>query len=436
MGRGRGWRRRGERGRLGADETLADKTVRSKTKNVAMALARGHDWYDFLQQLDRKYFDEMYRYVKEDLHVRAPVTGTIGLGALGTMNQVGTDYVDAHEYWQHPTFPGNPGGWSTTNYKIENTPMVDSPALGVLPGLASIRVAGKPFTVTEYDHPAPSEWRAEMLPELATVAALQDWDAVFIFAYSHSAQFHREHADSFFDLAADAGSLDLMPVAARLFVSGAVKPLPKGEPVYVSREESLKNGGKYYFNLRGQLKDLHGVTPDVLLRRQLSILFEPSEEKGEADEMDGRATWTSAGAGTGRFELADSHAAVFVGFPKEGEVVKLGPVSLEEMRAPFVVATLTTPGMTEGLASAKTLLLTVMGRVQGKGMEWNGERNSVGTHWGNGPGELERVKGVLRVPTGYEVRRLDAAGEEMGDRVEGVMELGGAETMWFLVKRE
>ena len=35
--------------------------------------------------------------------------------------------------------------------------------------LAATRVAGKPFTVTEYQHPAPNDWAAECIPEISTL---------------------------------------------------------------------------------------------------------------------------------------------------------------------------------------------------------------------------------------------------------------------------
>ena len=54
---------------------------------------------------------------------------------------------------------------------------------GTLRDLAEYRVAGKPYSVSEYNHPAPNDYRAEMLPELATFAAFQDWDMIYLFDY-------------------------------------------------------------------------------------------------------------------------------------------------------------------------------------------------------------------------------------------------------------
>ena len=92
-----------------------------------------------------------------------------------------SDFVDMHSYWQHPHFPGKP--WDGNNWRIGNTSMVANASGGTLFRLAAHRVAGMPFTVSEYDHPAPSDYSAELFPMFASVAGVQDWDAIYQFCY-------------------------------------------------------------------------------------------------------------------------------------------------------------------------------------------------------------------------------------------------------------
>jgi hypothetical protein len=47
------------------------------------------------------------------------------------------------------------------------------------------RLFGKPFTVTEWDYAAPNRYRAESGLLMGAAAAIQDWDAIWHFAYSH-----------------------------------------------------------------------------------------------------------------------------------------------------------------------------------------------------------------------------------------------------------
>jgi hypothetical protein len=97
----------------------------------------------------------------------------------GTYRESFNDFVDMHAYWQHPNFPGRP--WDSANWNIRNTPMVEDKAGGNLARLGIYRVAGKAYTVSEYDHPVPSHYAAEMFPMMASFAAAQDWDGLFQF---------------------------------------------------------------------------------------------------------------------------------------------------------------------------------------------------------------------------------------------------------------
>jgi hypothetical protein len=106
----------------------------------------------FLAETEKAYFDGMRSYVRKDLGCGALVTGTIVFGPLGLYAQSDMDYIDSHSYWQHPTFPGRP--WDSANWLIEQRPMTDHPDQATLFRIAAERLAGKPFTLSEYNHPA------------------------------------------------------------------------------------------------------------------------------------------------------------------------------------------------------------------------------------------------------------------------------------------
>ena len=128
----------------------------------------------FLAETEKAYFDGMRSYIKKDLGCGALVTGTIVFGPLGLYAQSDMDFIDSHSYWQHPTFPGRP--WDSANWLIEQRPMTDHPEQATLFRIAAERLAGKPFTLSEYNHPAPLDAQAECVPMVASFAAAQDWD--------------------------------------------------------------------------------------------------------------------------------------------------------------------------------------------------------------------------------------------------------------------
>ena len=185
------------------------------------------DFSDFLHDLENGYWQEMYKYVKS-LGVKSLVTGT-QLQYGFWYNQGRLDYCDIHAYWNHPDFPRR--SWDSNDWTIKNTCLANSPANGTLANLASLRVLGKPFTCSEYDHPYPNEYCAEGNVMLAAVAAFQDWSATFQFAWSHGDEFERQAASPFFDECSQTVKIAHLPACYGMFVRGDVKSGP-GEYYY------------------------------------------------------------------------------------------------------------------------------------------------------------------------------------------------------------
>ena len=85
------------------------------------------------------------------------------------------DFVDSHHYGDHPRF------WRFFHQNSATEASALVPRL-----LFPDRIFGKPFTVTEINYTFPNRWRAESAPLLGSYAALQDWDALYRFAWGHS----------------------------------------------------------------------------------------------------------------------------------------------------------------------------------------------------------------------------------------------------------
>jgi len=156
----------------------------------------------------------MYRFLKDDLELKALACGT-QLSYSPVHIQAALDYIDAHSYWNHPRFPGRP--WDPRNWTVRNVALVNHPP-GTLGSLAVRRVAGKPFTVSEYNHPAPNQYAAEGFPMLAAFGAFQDWAAVYGFTYSHNTDFEPGRITGFFDIKGDTSRLVHLPACAAMFL--------------------------------------------------------------------------------------------------------------------------------------------------------------------------------------------------------------------------
>lgn len=206
------------------------------------------DFSDFLHDLENGYWQEMYDYVKS-LGVKSLTTGT-QLQYGFWYNQGRLDYCDIHAYWNHPNFPRR--SWDGNDWLVHNTCLANSPNTGTLASLSSLRVLGRPFTCSEYDHPFPNQYCAEGNVMLAAVAAFQDWSATFQFAWSHGDEFDRDVLGNFFDECSNVGKIAHLPACYAMFVRGDVKSGP-GEFYYAPEMSEEKEKEV----MRGSLTDYH-----------------------------------------------------------------------------------------------------------------------------------------------------------------------------------
>ena len=171
------------------------------------------DFYQFLVDTERAYWTGMQRYLQKDLGLEAPVSAT-QLGYSPPHVQADLDFVDNHSYWLHPSIG--------KDWKIGNRAMVNARG-GCIIGLAGARVAGKPYTVSEYNHPYPNFYGAEGQPMLRAYGALQGWDGVFEYSYNNRQNAEPVNNEYFFSLAARSDVLAHFPACAAIYLRGDVK---------------------------------------------------------------------------------------------------------------------------------------------------------------------------------------------------------------------
>lgn len=401
--------------------------------------SRSRDWYDFLQQTDEAYFVGMREWLRTELGVKAPITGTIGLGMLGTKSQRTMDFVDAHAYWDHPRFPRRQ--WDFADWVIDNKPMVDDLAGATLWPLAATRVHGKPFTVTEYNHAAPNDWQAECVPMIFAYAAMQDWDAVYLFDYSGDASFEKQKMPGFFSIEGNLSKMAALPLARRIFE--ATRPLRPYTAVEVSDEKILETASPYFYRQWPFLNEVMGVQPP--LQTALSVVFDGMERPPQATmPPDKRLRWSAGGAGTGQYILADDSAAVFVGFAKGGPVIDAGPMRITKLDTPFAAIQLVPAKPGESIANADRLLLSAIARIGNSGMGWDEKRTTVSDRWGKPPAKFEVVRAdvELAVSQAMEVWAVGADGKRTKQvpavHADGKLKfsIGGEATVWYEIVKK
>jgi hypothetical protein len=388
-------------GGLRPDQTLEARAIPLPAEPTTRQWA---DWIAFLAATDRAFAEEMRAFLRDELHVKAPIICSqinfTGITAIDREQSM--DFADTHVYWQHPVFGG--GDWNRANWTITNSPMltVFGPRhFGELGNLAYLRVAGKPYSVSEYDHPATSDFVCEMYPELAIFACRQNWDAVYAFDLgSYGTRNPDGRITGYFDQINHPAKWSLAPFATRVFRSGLVAPatavaeLRPGNPVW---------GEAMHLDMLWA--KLNPDKPFDFLDCRLQVNDRPTAEKTTLvrSGTDDASPAQLVQAPQGQVLTASvPQASVATGFLGGANVVA-GPLHVVCPRFGRDFATVAAVAL-DGLSlpSSKRVLVTVVARAENQKMKWNKTRTSVGTGWGRGPTIAERVPATIELPVSGE----------------------------------
>jgi hypothetical protein len=416
---------------LPADQTLEAGNIVFPSSN-STAKAR-QDWFAFLVDVERKYTQGMYRYLKDDLKLRAPVIDTQGsyggLGGLWRESQL--DYIDNHAYWQHPHFPGKP--WDGSNWYINNTPMTAALGSDVLTNLAMMRVAGKAYTISEYNHPAPNDYRAECMPMLAAFAALQDWDGVFEFDYgSTPPDWTNAKIAGYFQMVSDPAKLAWFPIAANLLRRGDLQPAHGETRLRVPKAQVIDLLTEYRGSVDG-IWQKAGVTRKAAVVKRLAVEFTDTRqlqadpvavpEQGPVVSDNQQLSWQADQGQPDVFTVDMTKTKVVLGHVA-GTTVKIGGVNLDigPTSNGWVAVGLTSMDNLP-LAQSKRILLVAMSKVENQDMMWSTDRKTVGNKWGTGPSIIEQVSVQAQIGARkLQAYPLDGSGKRAA---------AGAGTVWW-----
>jgi hypothetical protein len=390
----------------------------------------GQDWIAFLMDTEQSYIQGMRNYIKKELNARANVVGSqASYGGLGgALRESHSDFTDMHAYWDHPQFPHKP--WDAVDWHINNTSMVRSTDGGTLPELARYRIAGKPFTVSEYSHPAPSDYQAECVPMLAAFAAVQDWDGIYLFDYASDRNtLHEEKLKDYFSIDGNPAKLALLPAAAMLFLRDDM-PLAYNElRLRIPTDEVVSLLAKDGADV-GPVWEEAGIHRLDALSKRFSLSFAENSKPelsvpGALNENDiinkpsgkGPLDWQTAGTDSPIFTADSPSSKLMVGF-LGGQSAHLPGWLVQMTETPHNFAAMTLTAMDgRPMEQSHSLLLTAVGEVENTGMRWNADRTSVGDHWGTAPAQVEGIPAsvtIATVMTIATVYALDSAGKRAG----------------------
>ena len=368
-----------------------------------------HDFVRFLFDTETRYWTGMADYVKRELKARQPVSGT-QLGYSPAFVQARLDYVDSHAYWRHPS-----GGWisltATEPWEIGNDAMVNS--LANILRLAGQRVMGKPYTVSEYNHPYPNQFGAEAQPTLAAYGRLQGWNGIFQYSYNHYVNDFEPQAMPwcFFDLIARTDVLAHFPACAAMFLRGDVREAR--EAVTASTDvttcrDRLVAARSTVFSISSQ-----GHDPRLAAIHKTGVAFDggqPAEAvKLPADQKvlvsdTGEITWNREIPEAAYFAVNTPNTKLFTGFP-EGRTIDLGGVTLEvgKTRLDWATVSLVSRRATgfgeRGTPASILLAATGDAGNAGRVMKQLGDHKITLTDRGHAPMMVEGIPATVTLPS-------------------------------------
>ena len=396
----------------------------------------------FVIETERSFYKEMAAYLKDTIKVKVPVIATADHSHSGSsypmlLSTSQLDILDGHTYWQHPGARGP-----------RNTPMVNDPNNSTVVELSRTAFAGKPYTVSEVNHPFPNDYACEGIPILAAYAALQDWDGIFWYTFEpkRSKDWSPFVADSF-DISHDPVKMPQLAACGLMFLRGDVKSARTLVRRSYSREQAyesvrLPSSGRPYFTpgFPLSLPLRHGSRISRLdgepTRRFEDIASDPIVSD------TGELTWYATPTKGGLVTIDTDRTQAQIGFVKANQKALRHLVPDIDNRFAAIILT-SLDG--KAIARSSRLLLTAGAVVANTGMVWNESRTSA-SKWGGAPTMVEPVAGRLLIRNlsgakGVVVAALDGSGKHLSAGVPVRMTpdgwavwLGDQVTTWYEVK--
>lgn len=365
------------------------------------------DWLRFLRDLEIEYYDTMVAHLRTNCGYAGLIFGTIMANSPATV-QSRLDVIDGHAYWQHPQFPGTP--WDPVNWLQPNLSMVNTVGDdNTLTGLARQRIQGKPFTVTEYEHPAPNYHGGESPLLLAAYAGLQDWDGLWLFAYGPGNPMSPTgYVRGFFEVAQHPMKMANLLLAAHLFRRGDLRPAAQEYTMALTPERELDllaNAWPWIVFSSGQF----GVPGKLTFTSRLNtsvgtnavgLTSPPAAPVGNVLTSDtGELIWNTSVSGQGKVTFNSDRTKGLIG-AADNQATVLGPLTLQPATTQLGWCSLgATLVRGEVFTNDCTALVIAGGWWENTGQVWvDTNKTSVANHWGGAPVLTEVVPFNLSLP--------------------------------------
>lgn len=395
-----------------APSTTADATDLITTARFnSLPPAAQRDWLKFLWETEDAYWSDMLQFVKKSLSASQLIIGT-QVSFSPTQIQQKFDIVDAHSYWDHPTFKN--GEWDKEKWEIKNTSMIADTGAGTIAEITLRQPNNKPFFVTEYNHPAPNIYQAEAFPLISAYGSLQDWDGIFVYSYGAHDGWKSKYIENYFDTFTNPVKMIGMASSAAAFRGFYIAQSNYYEQTLRSTEQSINT-------LRSQPKtpsaEFFGLNRNQTLITKTRIDSKPlpTPTHPPYTSETNQLTWGAANS--------DS---VTINTEKQKGIIGSANIEHELNNYTFKITKSSTnwgtlflteiPKQNRNAPPSTNYLLTALGNVQNSQQRWNNsKKTSLGLNWGQAPVLVDGLSAIITLP--YARAKLSAwALDESGNR--------------------
>ncbi len=368
--------------------------------------SRGGLFIEFLNDLQIRSIEEQKRFLRDELKVPVLITD-LNMVSKYTLDPVRQhlEFVDNHQYWDHPSFPVQQ--WQMP-YLFANSSSINRNAQNPR-YLMPTRIFGKPYTITEFNFCNPNPFRAEGAPLIGGYAAMQDWDGLYRFAWSHS----RENMEAVavpkgFDIVNDPQAQLGERIINLLFMRDYIRPAKEAYAFTYTNQDissitgSANNAGEYpaAFTELGLYARIGTLGPGMEFPGvgKIDALSDNWQAKLPTAARDALADLGKTGKITdadGQISLDAKAKALTIVAPKAEVMTFAGNAAGKVMKLVNgnryqTVALLSLDG--KPLSESKKILLFQLANLAGTKQEFANERRNLLKSWGQLPILVEKCR--------------------------------------------
>lgn len=257
-------------------------------------------------------------------------------------------------------------------------------------------MGGKPYTMSEYNHPFPNRYQSEAPFFLTAYAAFHASDAIMFYDYNGGTDWTTDMIGGYFDMHRNSAQMVLMPSLASAFRRNLIAPAMQTVALRFSEDDVLlapkRDGGGWQVNwpVSTTLPLIHAVRSESFDAPASNLATVPAGGLPPFISDTRELVWNPAGV----FTVGAPAFSGATGFLQDFTGLRAGDFGITSASDHATVTWIALDG--NPLALSNSSLLTVATRAQNTGMLWDGTR-TVHAAWGTAPTTLSPLKATFQL---------------------------------------